>query len=276
METDSGKTPAEHAAMNAAAWDEIAVERRAWLDGMGFDAAFFKAGGSMLSRVELAALGNLSGQRVLHLQCATGEDTLSLANRGATVTGLDVSAVEIEEARLKASAAGVPASFEVADVQALPSQYRQADYDVVYTGLGALVWLDDLDGWARGISDALTAGGTFLLYEEHPLEYVFEEIDGRLVVVHSYFEKAPEYETGWGHFPTERGAATKVEFSWTVSEVVSSLGRYGVATVELAELPAWDASPDGTRRYSLDRFPGLAPGDVGKLPVALLIRARKL
>ena len=271
MDGDSGKTAAEHAAMNAAAWDEIAVERRAWLDGLGFDAAFFKAGGSTLSSVEIAALGDLRGKRALHLQCATGEDTLSLANCGAIVTGLDVSAREIEEARNKAAEAGIAAAFDVADVQALPNRYRYADYDVVYTGLGALVWLDDLDGWACGIGDALTAGGTFVLYEEHPLE-----IDGRLVVVHSYFEKAPEYETGWGHFPTEQGAATKVEFSWTLSEVISSLGRHGVATVELTELPGWAASPDGTRRYSLNRFPDLVEEDLGKVPVAVLLRARKV
>lgn len=276
MDTNSSKTAAEHAAMNAAAWDEIAIERRAWLDGLGFDAAFFRAGGSTLSSVELAALGDLRGKRVLHLQCATGEDTLSLANRGATATGLDVSANGIVEARAKAAEAGIPANFDVADVQALPDRYRRAEYDVVYTGLGALVWLDDLDGWARGISEALTPGGTFVLYEEHPLEYVFEEIGGRLVVVHSYFERAPEYETGWGHFPTESNRATKVEFSWTLSEVVSSLGRYGVATVDLVELPGWAASPDGTRRYSLERFPDLVAEDVGKVPVAVLIRARKL
>lgn len=276
MDTNSSKTAAEHAAMNAAAWDEIAIERRAWLDGLGFDAAFFRAGGSTLSSVELAALGDLRGKCVLHLQCATGEDTLSLANCGATVTGLDVSANEIVEAQAKAAGAGIPANFDVADVQALPDRYRLAGFDVVYTGLGALVWLDDLDGWARGISEALTPGGTFVLYEEHPLEYVFEEIGGRLVVVHSYFERAPEYETGWGHFPTESNRATKVEFSWTLSEVVSSLGRYGVATVDLVELPVWAASPDGTRRYSLERFPELLAEDVGKVPVAVLIRARKL
>ena len=276
MGSDSNKTAAEHAAMNAAAWDEIGIERRAWLDGLGFDAAFFKAGGSTLSSVELEALGDLRGKRVLHLQCATGEDTLSLANCGATVTGLDVSAVEVEEARAKAAAAGIAASFEVADVQALPERFRQAAFDVVYTGLGALVWLDDIDGWARGISEALTTGGTFVLYEEHPLEYVFEEIGGRLVVVHSYFEKAPEYETGWGHFPTGRGLATKVEFSWTIGDVVSSLGRYSVATVELTELPGWAASPDGTRRYSLERFPELVAEDAGKVPVAVLIRAQKM
>ena len=149
MDTNSSKTAAEHAAMNAAAWDEIAIERRAWLDGLGFDAAFFRAGGSTLSSVELAALGDLRGKRVLHLQCATGEDTLSLANRGATATGLDVSANGIVEARAKATEAGIPANFDVADVQALPDRYRRAEYDVVYTGLGALVWLDDLDGWAR-------------------------------------------------------------------------------------------------------------------------------
>ncbi len=276
MKADASQRAAKHAAMNAGAWDEIAVERREWLDSMGFDAAFFKSGGSTLSSVELAALGELGGMRVLHLQCATGEDTLSLANCGAVVTGLDVSAKEIAEARAKAAAAAIAATFDIADVQALPEAYRRSAFDIVYTGLGALVWLDDLDGWARGISDALAMGGTFVLYEEHPLEYVFEEIDGRLVVVHSYFEKAPEYETGWGHFPTEAGTATKIEFSWTLSEVLSSLGRYGVATVELAELDRWAASPDGTRRYSLDRFPELIAGDAGKVPVAVLIRAKKI
>ncbi|MEO6399178.1 MAG: class I SAM-dependent methyltransferase [Tepidiformaceae bacterium] len=262
--------------MNAAAWDEIAVERREWLDGLGFDAAFFRAGGSTLSQLELAALGDLRGKQVLHLQCASGEDTLSLANQGAHVTGIDVSSGGIAEARAKAADAGISAYFEVADVQSLPPDFRTGAFDVAYTGLGALVWLDDLEGWAHGIADALKPGGTFLLYEQHPLDYVFEEVDGRLVVVHSYFEKDPEYETGWGHFPTESQAATKVEFSWSVGEVVSALGRHGVATLEVAELPEWATSPNGTRRYSLDHFPGLLPDDLGKMPVALLVRARKL
>ena len=69
---------------------------------------------------------------------------------------VDTLAVQVYASRQEMGAA---AAFDVADVQALPNRYRYADYDVVYTGLGALVWLDDLDGWACGIGDALTAGG---------------------------------------------------------------------------------------------------------------------
>lgn len=276
MNDGSRISSAQHAAMNAAAWDEIAVERRAWLDSIGLDAPFFAAGGSMLSATELEALGDLRGKRVLHLQCATGEDTLSLANQGAIVTGIDVSARGIDEARAKATAAGISATFDVADVQALPDRYRRGAFDIVYTGLGAILWLDNLDGWGSGIAAALRPGGTFVLYEAHPIEYIYEEIGGRLVVVHSYFDTEPEYETGWGHFPTEEGRATKAEFSWTVGGVVSALGRHGVATVELRELPDWDCSPDGASRYRFERFPGLIEGDRGKVPAAILLRAVKV
>ena len=48
--------------------------------------------------------GTIAGLDVLHLQCHIGTDTISLARRGARVTGIDFS----------------PASLEVADAAALP------------------------------------------------------------------------------------------------------------------------------------------------------------
>jgi hypothetical protein len=42
-----------------------------------------------------AELGDVSGKRVLHLQCHIGRDTLCLVRRGAVVTGLDFSSVSI-------------------------------------------------------------------------------------------------------------------------------------------------------------------------------------
>ncbi len=40
---------------------------------------------------ELELLGPLTDRRLVHLQCNAGQDSISLALRGATVTGVDIS-----------------------------------------------------------------------------------------------------------------------------------------------------------------------------------------
>ena len=44
-------------------------------------------------------MGDVTGLRLLHLQCHIGTDTLSWAKLGATVTGLDLSGRAVEAAR---------------------------------------------------------------------------------------------------------------------------------------------------------------------------------
>jgi len=51
----------------------------------------FRAGEDALHAIEATELGDISGKRVLHLQCHIGRDTLCLVRRGATATGLDFS-----------------------------------------------------------------------------------------------------------------------------------------------------------------------------------------
>jgi hypothetical protein len=51
----------------------------------------FRAGEDALHAIEAAELGDISGKRVLHLQCHIGRDTLCLVRRGALATGLDFS-----------------------------------------------------------------------------------------------------------------------------------------------------------------------------------------
>ena len=58
-----------------------------------------------LHPIEDAELGDVRGLRVLHLQCHFGVDTLKLAQRGASVVGLDFSPAAIEAARTLASGA---------------------------------------------------------------------------------------------------------------------------------------------------------------------------
>ncbi len=54
-------------------------------------AGFFRAGKSTLFPEEMELLGDVRGLDLVHLQCNAGQDTLSLAVAGATVTGVDIS-----------------------------------------------------------------------------------------------------------------------------------------------------------------------------------------
>src|SRR3954469_18087017 len=62
-------------------------------------AAFFRDGGSTLYPEEIELLGDLHGKSLVHLQCNAGQDTLSLAGLGATVTGVDISDTAISFAQ---------------------------------------------------------------------------------------------------------------------------------------------------------------------------------
>jgi len=88
-----------------------------------YDTRSFLAGGSTLYDLDRQLLGDLSGVDLVHLQCHTGMDTLSLLRAGArTITGIDFSSVAIGKAAATAAAAGLAdrASFLEADVLAVP------------------------------------------------------------------------------------------------------------------------------------------------------------
>ena len=77
-------------------WDKLA---RIHHKSEFYDVAGFLKGGQTLDPVELEELPDLSGKKILHLQCHFGMDTLSLARLGAEITGVDFSPEAIELAR---------------------------------------------------------------------------------------------------------------------------------------------------------------------------------
>ena len=233
-------------AHNQRAWNEIAGVR----SRMFPPAEFFAQGGSTLSpRVVTAAetaLGSLGGQQVIHLQCATGEDTLSWAGLGLAAHGVDISEAQIELARAKAQAARLNARFTAADVYALPEALPAdwpAQYDLVFSGGGALVWLPDIWRWAEIVAGLVRPGGKFLLEEIHPISGVLWVEDGELQISSDYFSRGKtEVERGWSHFKGGEDAQEgKYEFNWPLGDIVTALIQAGLTLERLEEFPGGPA-----------------------------------
>ena len=159
-------------ALNRANWDErVAVH----LAPGGYDLTSFRAGTRTLGAIVEAELPAVTGQRVLHLQCHFGLDTLVLAQRGADVTGLDFSPAGIAAARHLAAGMGLAARFVCADLYDAPAALPEpASFDLVYVTWGALCWLPDIAGWGRVVHHFLKPGGALYLAESHPLAHVFD------------------------------------------------------------------------------------------------------
>jgi len=211
--------PTEH---NRRAWDEIHRRR-----------AEAMAGELGLPVPVRRSLANLTGKRVLHLQCATGESTAELAELGAVVTGVDISDEALEVARER----NPSIVWVQGDVQTLPPELRRGRFDLVYTATGVLVWLHDLNAWAAGIVAALRPGGDFLLYEEHPVAMC---VDSMMHWREDYFDDSILVNTGWTHFQLEGEAPIeeKHERFWRLGQAVTAVSRAGLTVRALEEYPA--------------------------------------
>ncbi|MGR6916153.1 class I SAM-dependent methyltransferase [[Actinomadura] parvosata] len=200
-----------------------------------YDVAGFKAGGSALRAFELAEVGDVAGRRLAHLQCHLGLDTLSWARLGAEVTGLDFSDAAIEQARDIAAECGLPARFVTADVYDAPRALGET-YDIVYTGIGSLVWLPDLTRWAETVAALLRPGGFLYLAEFHPFTNVLDDDTGTRVV-RDYFDRTPQV---WEYPHTYTGDdvlehQTSVQFDHGLGDVVSAVAAAGLRVEFLHE-----------------------------------------
>jgi SAM-dependent methyltransferase len=156
----------------------------------------FRRGEIVLDPVVRQAIGDVAGQRLLHLQCHFGLDTLSLARMGAEVTGLDFSPLAIEQARALADEAGLAATFVCADVLDPPPGL--AGFDIAFASWGAIYWISDIAAWMRVAANALRPGGRLFLCEGHPVLSMLDEDapTGQLRVRWPYDADEPHIDEG--------------------------------------------------------------------------------
>ncbi|MBO0805598.1 MAG: class I SAM-dependent methyltransferase [Nocardiopsaceae bacterium] len=231
----------------------------------------FRAGGSWLRPFEAAEAGDVTGKRLVHLQCHLGTDTLSWARNGALVTGLDFSAPAIEAARSLATSLGIDATFVTADVYDAVTALGGRRFDVVYTGIGALVWLPDMPRWAAVVAALLEPGGFLYLVEGHPFAQVLDDDQGTRVA-RDYFDDRPQVEdypfTYTDGPPLEHPRS--VQFQHPIGRIVTALADAGLRIDFLREHDF-----DTFQRYaSLERRDGGYRFPPGRPRVPLLFSLR--
>ena len=219
-------------------WDEVVPNH---VRSDFYDVADFLQSPDRLTPIETAALGDVTGLTLLHLQCHFGLDTISWARRGALVTGIDFSPKAMAEGARLAKEVGVDARFIASDVYDLPTVLGDEQFDVVFTSYGVLTWLPDLERWAQIVADRVKPGGRFYIAEFHPFAGIFELEDGQLVVRNPYFPEAgPQVIDGDGSY-ADRDAHLEnrrtYEFPYTLGQVITALIRAGLQIDAFEELP---------------------------------------
>ena len=87
------------------------------------------------------------GQRVLELNCGTGEDALHLARRGIQVIATDASPAMLGEARRKIAAAGLSERVEtrLLPIETIGDIAASAPFDGAFSNFGGLNCVADLN-----------------------------------------------------------------------------------------------------------------------------------
>ncbi len=186
-----------------------------------------------------AVLGDLTGLSVVHLQCHIGTDTISLARLGATdVVGVDFSPAALDAARKLAAETGDNARFVLSDVYSAAATVGQ-QFDLLYTSVGTICWLDDIDRWASNVAGLLKPGGRFVFRDLHPVMAVFEEVDAQIIPRYSYWQPSTQPLT-FDESDTYLGTGTVTStrhnvWNHTVAEVLNALIGNGLRIDRLAE-----------------------------------------
>ncbi|WP_210588687.1 class I SAM-dependent methyltransferase [Streptomyces sp. GESEQ-35] len=206
-------------------------------------------------------LGQLAGQDVLHLQCHLGTETLAFARRGARAVGLDFSEASVAAATGIAAKAGLDVAYVQANVYDAVEALEGRQFDVVYTGKGALCYLPDLDRWANVVARLLRPGGRLYVVEFHPLLNSLgpKPAPGEgpeLLLRHDYLRgDGPVHRDATRTYtdgPAVEGATDSYEWMHGMDEVLNALTDAGLTVRRLREsdeLP-WQRWPQMVRTAS--------------------------
>ncbi|KAF2072281.1 hypothetical protein CYY_006413 [Polysphondylium violaceum] len=274
--------------LNRLSWNEAT---KAHNSHKGDQGKLLKEGWCTLFEEDKELLGDVKGLDILHLQCNSGQDSLSIARLGANVLGVDISDEAIEFARKLSKESGIEAQFELGDIiEWMPLHKKQ--YDIIYCSYGTICWINSkyMDEWAQGIHKLLKPNGRFVFIDFHPFLLYF---NNQWEPTYSYFFRGPLEEDGVGDYVEDSGDALKgpqataqksekfenphksFEFFHGLGDIFTPLLKTGLLINHFKEYPysnGWKGFKDmkeiGSRKFE-------PPEYIPKLPLMFSIVVKK-
>jgi SAM-dependent methyltransferase len=258
---------------NQAWWDaRVAAHAESEL----YDLDGLVAGRDDLRPWEPDDVGPVDGLDLIHLQCHLGTDTVGWARRGARTVGLDFSQLALDVAAELARRCGLDMEWIQSDVYEAADAVGGRTFDVVYTGIGALGWLPDLDRWARVVRDLLHPGGFLYLFEIHPM-WVALAADGRTLgedALGATYQRWDEHDWGSYAAPDARFDATVTwERTHAIGEVLTAVLDAGLTIEQYREHDVTNA-PTKWLELGPDRLYHFPEGHP-HFPLTYSLRARR-
>ncbi|MGB1211140.1 MAG: class I SAM-dependent methyltransferase [Lacinutrix venerupis] len=244
-------TNSKYFSTNKATWnDKVKVHAKSDMYAMDD----FKKGKSSLMQYEREALGNVNEKTLLHLQCHFGQDTLSWSRLGAKCTGIDLSDEGIKLAQQLNLELELDAKFVCCNVLDT-AKHVDGEFDIVFTSYGVIGWLPDLKPWGQMIAQKLKKGGTFYMAEFHPIVWMFDYLENKLIMKYGYMQDEVIYEEYEGTYANQNSKMVSKEYGWNhgLSEVINALTEAGLHIEYLNEynespydvLPALEKTSSG-------------------------------
>ena len=118
---------------------------------------------------------DMAGMTAVELGCGTGYVSYWMFRRGATVTGIDISAEQLRTARKLNAEHDAKITFIEGNAEA--TELPAASFDFAISEYGASIWCPP-DKWLREAWRLLRPGGRLVFLGNHPLSLICSPLDG--------------------------------------------------------------------------------------------------
>ena len=156
-----------------------------------------------------------------------------------------------------------------------PAALGAREFDLVYTGVGALNWLPDIQRWAEVVAQLLRPGGRLYIREGHPMLYTIED-DMRITLPYFEWGGASRWETDVTYTDGDGRIEHPVNYEWNhgLAEVVQAVLDAGLVVTRLVEHDFCEWQAMTSMVFGADRKWHL-PDHPERLPLMYTLEARK-
>jgi ubiquinone/menaquinone biosynthesis C-methylase UbiE len=245
-------------------------EARRWWEGFARDfLALYRHPidveyGAHITEEKLRLIGPVAGRRVLEIGCGGAQCGIAFAKQGALVTGIDITAAQIEIARELAEQNGVSITLIQRDMTDL-SPIASESQDVVFSA-NAFGYVDDILACFREVHRVLIADGLFVWSGGHPVTDIIDP--QTLLPTRSY------HDTGKVVLGTEVSSEPGFAFATnyrTISDYFNALVEAGFRVERMLEPDTRPVDPDDPRNWLWDHTPRF----LELFPSTLVFKCRK-